>query len=213
MNGGNLVTGLVVGAGTLLVWPLIGPASRPIAKTAVEGGLIAYREAEGLSRAATDDRSEQPRRETVPSCPGLSPLPRSVGLGRLCVDNNLLVAAVSLRPKPQEVPPPIPSRSALCFAVVLGSGFALILSYWLATVHLHLGVKRGVPVRLLAALHRSSHLGRVGLDLMAAPPASDDQADLRRRSAAEHRGRTVEDFIAASDGLQSQLPRINFDTT
>jgi len=94
---------------------LIGPASRPIAKTAVEGGLIAYREAEGLSRAATDDRSEQPRRETVPSCPGLSPLPRSVGLGRLCVDNNLLVAAVSLRPKPQEVPPPIPSRSALCF--------------------------------------------------------------------------------------------------
>jgi len=98
-------------------------------------------------------------------------------------------------------------------AVVLGSGFALILSYWLATVHLRLGVKRGVPVRLLAALHRSSHLGRVGLDLMAAPPASDDQADLRRRSAAEHRGRTVEDFIAASDGLQSQLPRINFDTT
>ena len=52
LNGGNLVTGLVVGAGTLLLWPLIGPALRPITKTAIEGGLIAYREAERLSRAA-----------------------------------------------------------------------------------------------------------------------------------------------------------------
>jgi hypothetical protein len=201
----------VVGAGTLLVWPLIGPASRPIAKTAVEGGLIAYREAEGLSRAATDDRSEQPRRETVPSCPGLSPLPRSVGLGRLCVDNNLLVAAVSLRPKPQEVPPPIPSRSALCFRS--GPRLGLRADIIVLARHRTSAFGRKTGVRLLAGLHRSSHLGRVGLDLMAAPPASDDQADLRRRSAAEHRGRTVEDFIAASDGLQSQLPRINFDTT
>jgi len=46
LNGGNLVTGLVVGAGTLLLWPLIGPALRLIPKTAIEGGLIAYREAE-----------------------------------------------------------------------------------------------------------------------------------------------------------------------
>ena len=50
LNGGNLVTGLVVGAGTLLLWPLIGPALRPIPKTAIECGLIAYREAEPLSR-------------------------------------------------------------------------------------------------------------------------------------------------------------------
>jgi hypothetical protein len=46
------------------------------------------------------DRSEQHHREAVPSLPGSSPLPRSVGLGRLSVDNRSPVAAVSLRPKP-----------------------------------------------------------------------------------------------------------------
>src|SRR5215472_12382505 len=60
------------------------------------------------------DRSEPPHREASPSCcPGLSSLPRFVGLGRLCVDNKLPNAAVWLRPEPQEVPLPIPSRFAL----------------------------------------------------------------------------------------------------
>jgi hypothetical protein len=48
VNGGNLVTGLVVGAGALIVWPLIGPIARPIVKALIKGGLIAYRGAEQL---------------------------------------------------------------------------------------------------------------------------------------------------------------------
>ena len=54
LNGGNLMTGLIVGAGALIVWPLIGPAMRPIAKTAIKGGLIAYREAERLYTSAVE---------------------------------------------------------------------------------------------------------------------------------------------------------------
>ena len=32
VNGGNLWTGLAIGAGALIVWPLIGPVLRPITK-------------------------------------------------------------------------------------------------------------------------------------------------------------------------------------
>ena len=53
LSGGNLVTGLVVGAGALIVWRLIAPALRPVAKAAIKGGLIAYREAERLYNDAT----------------------------------------------------------------------------------------------------------------------------------------------------------------
>ena len=58
LNGGNLVTGLLVGAGALIVWPLIGPTLRPIAKNAIKGGLIAYREAERLYNDATQAITE-----------------------------------------------------------------------------------------------------------------------------------------------------------
>ena len=58
VSGGNLVTGLAVGIGALIVWPLIGPALRPIAKTAVKGGLIAYREAERLYNDTTHGIAE-----------------------------------------------------------------------------------------------------------------------------------------------------------
>jgi hypothetical protein len=53
LHDGNLVTGLMVGAGALIVWSLIGPALRPITKTAIKGGLIAYREAERFYNDAT----------------------------------------------------------------------------------------------------------------------------------------------------------------
>jgi len=33
LNGGNFTTGLVVGAGALIAWPLISPIARPLAKT------------------------------------------------------------------------------------------------------------------------------------------------------------------------------------
>ena len=40
LNGGNVVTGLVVGVGALIAWPLIGPIARPLAKSVIKGGLI-----------------------------------------------------------------------------------------------------------------------------------------------------------------------------
>jgi hypothetical protein len=58
LKGGNLMTGLAIGVGALIVWPLIGPALRPIAKTAIKGGLIAYREAERLYTDATQGVAE-----------------------------------------------------------------------------------------------------------------------------------------------------------
>jgi hypothetical protein len=51
-KGGNLVTGLAIGAGALIMWPLVRPIVRPIAKTLIKGGLIAYRETEQLYTGA-----------------------------------------------------------------------------------------------------------------------------------------------------------------
>ena len=48
LEGGNVVTGLAIGAAALIVWPLIGPLVRPLAKTAIKGGISAYREATRL---------------------------------------------------------------------------------------------------------------------------------------------------------------------
>ena len=53
VEGGNVWTGLAVGVGALIVWPLIGPVMRPVTKTVIKGGLIAYREAERLYNDAT----------------------------------------------------------------------------------------------------------------------------------------------------------------
>jgi hypothetical protein len=54
VNGGNLVTGLMVGAGVLIGWSLIAPVARPIAKSVIKGGLIAYQQAERLYTGAVE---------------------------------------------------------------------------------------------------------------------------------------------------------------
>jgi hypothetical protein len=58
MMKGDLATGLTIGAGVLIVWPMIRPLARPIAKTLIKGGLIAYREAEQLYTGAVEGVSE-----------------------------------------------------------------------------------------------------------------------------------------------------------
>ena len=58
VNGGDFWTGLAIGAGGLIVWPLIGPVLRPIAKTAIKGGLVAYREAGRLYNDAAQAINE-----------------------------------------------------------------------------------------------------------------------------------------------------------
>jgi hypothetical protein len=45
LSGGNWVTGLAIGIGAVVVLPLAAPILRPLAKTAIKGGILAYREA------------------------------------------------------------------------------------------------------------------------------------------------------------------------
>jgi len=52
VNGGNLVTGLGIGAGALMICPLVRRAARSIAKMLIKGGLIAYQETEQLYTGA-----------------------------------------------------------------------------------------------------------------------------------------------------------------
>jgi hypothetical protein len=44
LKGGNILTGLAIGAVALIVWPM----ARPLAKAAMKGGILAYREATRL---------------------------------------------------------------------------------------------------------------------------------------------------------------------
>jgi hypothetical protein len=48
LKGGNVTTGLVIGAAPLIAWPLMGPLLRPIAKTAIKSGILIYGEAAKL---------------------------------------------------------------------------------------------------------------------------------------------------------------------
>jgi len=52
--GGNVVTGVAIGVGALIAWPLISPIARPLAKGVIKGGLIAYRQAEQLYAGAVE---------------------------------------------------------------------------------------------------------------------------------------------------------------
>lgn len=54
VNGGNIVTGLAVGLGVLVVLPLVGPVLRPAAKAVIKGGMIAYDQASRLVAGAVE---------------------------------------------------------------------------------------------------------------------------------------------------------------
>ena len=55
---GNVVTGLIIGATAVVAWPVIGALTRPVAKAAIKGGILAYHEAtklyEGTARGISD---------------------------------------------------------------------------------------------------------------------------------------------------------------
>ena len=53
-KGGNIVAGLAIGVGAILVAPVVIPALRPIAKSIIKMGLIAYDQ----GRIALADLSE-----------------------------------------------------------------------------------------------------------------------------------------------------------
>jgi hypothetical protein len=54
LNGGNLTTGLAIGVGALIAWPLIGPVARPSAKTLIKAGMVAYAQAGQLYASAAE---------------------------------------------------------------------------------------------------------------------------------------------------------------
>jgi hypothetical protein len=75
VNGGNLVTGVAVGAGALVAWPLIRLVARPVAKSLIKGGLIAYRGAEQLYAGAVEgvgDRVSEAQQEIGAKTPAES---------------------------------------------------------------------------------------------------------------------------------------------
>jgi hypothetical protein len=47
LDRGNWVTGLAIGVGAVVILPLAAPILRPLAKTAIKGGILAYRGAAG----------------------------------------------------------------------------------------------------------------------------------------------------------------------
>ena len=54
LNGSNVTTGLVVGAGAFIAWPLISPIARPLAKSLIKAGMVAYSQAEQLYASAVE---------------------------------------------------------------------------------------------------------------------------------------------------------------
>jgi hypothetical protein len=54
LSGGNWGTALAIGVGALVALPLAAPILRPLAKTAVKGGILAYRGAAGLVEGIGD---------------------------------------------------------------------------------------------------------------------------------------------------------------
>jgi len=54
LGGGNWVTGLAIGVGAVVVLPLAAPILRPLAKTAIKGGILAYQSAAGLVEGIGD---------------------------------------------------------------------------------------------------------------------------------------------------------------
>ena len=58
LKGGDLVTGIAVGAAAVIVWPLIRSLVRPLAKTVIKGGISVYREAMTLYGGAMGSISD-----------------------------------------------------------------------------------------------------------------------------------------------------------
>ena len=54
LGGGNWVTGLAIGVGAVVVLPLVAPILRPVAKTAIKGGILAYQGAAELFEGISD---------------------------------------------------------------------------------------------------------------------------------------------------------------
>jgi hypothetical protein len=75
LSGGNWVTGLAIGVGAVVILPLAVPILRPLAKTAIKGGVLAYQSAAGLVEGVSDLVAEAGQ-ETPPAS---QPAPHNTG--------------------------------------------------------------------------------------------------------------------------------------
>jgi hypothetical protein len=48
LSGGTWLTGLAIGVGAVVILPVAAPVLRPLAKTAIKGGILAYQGAAGV---------------------------------------------------------------------------------------------------------------------------------------------------------------------
>jgi hypothetical protein len=72
LSGGNWLTGLAIGVGAVVILPLAAPILRPLAKTAIKGGILAYQGAAGLFEGVGDLVAEavaETGRDTSPPAP------------------------------------------------------------------------------------------------------------------------------------------------
>lgn len=77
LKGSDLTTGLVVGAGALILWPLLKSVARPAAKSVIKGGLIAYKGAGQLYSTAVEgvrDIAQEAQQEIGATRPGAGAL-------------------------------------------------------------------------------------------------------------------------------------------
>jgi hypothetical protein len=76
LSGGNWVTGLAIGIGAVVILPLAAPILRPLAKTAIKGGMLAYQGAsglfEGIGDLAAEAAAETGREITPPASQGVA---------------------------------------------------------------------------------------------------------------------------------------------
>ena len=66
LSGGNWMTGLAIGVGAVVVLPLAAPVLRPLAKTAIKGGILAYQSAAGLKASVISSSKLSPRPDRRP---------------------------------------------------------------------------------------------------------------------------------------------------
>src|SRR5215471_272085 len=83
LGGGNWVTGLAIGVGAVVVLPLATPILRPLAKTAIKGGILAYQSAAGLVEGIGDLVAEAVTEAGPETPPASEAAPHNTGQPRL----------------------------------------------------------------------------------------------------------------------------------
>jgi hypothetical protein len=78
---GNLLTGLAIGLGALLLAPMVGQVLRPAAKAVIKGGMMAYQGLAELGEIASDlaaeARAELEHQDNIEATPAPPGAPRS----------------------------------------------------------------------------------------------------------------------------------------